>query len=64
MNPTSAKTDDLWLVIDAALDLIQTLGGPDGYFPTAGATKTHALRDALVNMGFEIDYHGGRVKAD
>jgi hypothetical protein len=50
------ELNNLRLVAGAALQLMECLGGDEGYFPTAGATKTDTLRRALRQAGFKIEY--------
>lgn len=43
-------------IAGAAVALLGTLGGEDGYFPTAGATKTRELKNAVKAAGYTVDY--------
>lgn len=54
------ELNDLRLVAASAKALLECLGGPDGYFPTAGASRTHALRDALTAAGMKPEYQAWR----
>lgn len=46
-------------LLDAAREVLECLGGPQGYFPTAGATKTNRLREAVLLNGARIIYQRG-----
>ena len=50
------EVNNLRIVAGAALQLIETLGGDEGYFPTAGEPKTDTLRRALRQAGMKIEY--------
>lgn len=50
------ELNDLRLVAASAKALMECLGTSEGYFPTAGASRTHALRDALTAAGMAPEY--------
>jgi len=54
------EVNNLRIVAGAAKQLMECLGGDEGYFQTAGEPKTDTLRRALRQAGFEIQYKGGK----
>lgn len=56
------EVNNLRMVAGAAKRLMETLGGPEGYFPTAGEPITDTLRRCLVQAGYKMDYKGGSLR--
>ena len=54
------RVKELSAVAAAAVRVMETLGNEDGYFPTAGVGRTDALRDALLQTKYRIDYGSRR----
>lgn len=47
---------DLKRITKAAIALLETLGGEEGYFPTAGACITRELKNAVKAAGYKVKY--------
>lgn len=46
-------------LLDAAREVLECLGGPQGYFPVVGAPKTNRLKEAVIANGARIIYQRG-----